>query len=152
MPVRAMRWGHAVCSPVRFPQGGTTVNETLSAEDLKDLKHRLKIRERDLIAELEAGEEKASERFQQIASEAPDAGDASVAHLAIDSASAERARDSAELREVREALARMEAGTYGFCIECGGLIPVERLRSIPWARYDVEHEARREAGVRTPTL
>jgi RNA polymerase-binding transcription factor len=46
----------------------------------------------------------------------------------------------AELREVEEALARLDAGTYGICEVCGKPIPDERLEAVPTARYHVEHE------------
>jgi RNA polymerase-binding transcription factor DksA len=35
------------------------------------------------------------------------------------------------LWEVDEALARVADGTYGYCIDCGGGIPLERLRALP---------------------
>ena len=45
------------------------------------------------------------------------------------------ARD--ELRQVDEALARMDAGTYGVCANCGRRIPVARLRVRPFAEFCV---------------
>ncbi len=41
--------------------------------------------------------------------------------------------DRAERRlwEVEEALARVADGTYGYCIDCGTGIPLERLRALP---------------------
>ena len=47
----------------------------------------------------------------------------------------EGARD--ELQQVDEALARMDAGTYGVCANCGRPIPVARLRVRPFAQYCV---------------
>lgn len=49
-----------------------------------------------------------------------------------------------ELAEIGDALARLEAGTYGQCEVCGRPIPDERLEANPTARYDVEHEPRPE--------
>jgi len=37
------------------------------------------------------------------------------------------------LREVQQALARVDAGTYGYCAVCGRGIPLERLRALPTA-------------------
>ncbi len=37
------------------------------------------------------------------------------------------------LAEVRGALARIEAGTYGICERCGAAIPLERLEAMPTA-------------------
>jgi DnaK suppressor protein len=38
------------------------------------------------------------------------------------------------LRDVEQALERMEAGTYGTCERCGQPIPEERLEALPAAR------------------
>lgn len=35
------------------------------------------------------------------------------------------------LREVQMALLRAASGTYGYCTECGGSIPLTRLRALP---------------------
>jgi DnaK suppressor protein len=52
---------------------------------------------------------------------------------------------AARLGEVEHALTKFESGDYGICESCGKPIPLARLRVIPWARYDVEHEAQHEA-------
>jgi DnaK suppressor protein len=41
------------------------------------------------------------------------------------------------LREVEDALRRMEQGTYGICHECDEPISLKRLDAIPWAKYCV---------------
>ena len=43
------------------------------------------------------------------------------------------------LKEVNDALERMEKGQYGLCKECGGEIPLERLQANPAAAADIEH-------------
>lgn len=43
-----------------------------------------------------------------------------------------------ELQDVEEALARIETGTYGVCVDCGGPIAAERLEARPQAARDVE--------------
>lgn len=39
------------------------------------------------------------------------------------------------LREVYEALDRLDKDTYGICESCGGPIPAQRLDVLPYARY-----------------
>ena len=39
------------------------------------------------------------------------------------------------LREINEALARVEEGAYGECMECEDPISTKRLDAIPWAKY-----------------
>lgn len=42
------------------------------------------------------------------------------------------------IREIDDALARIEAGTYGVCELTGKPIKAERLEELPWARYSIE--------------
>jgi hypothetical protein len=46
--------------------------------------------------------------------------------------------------EVFEALQRIDAGTYGTCVDCGGNIPLVRLRVRPEATRCVHCQARHE--------
>ncbi len=62
-----------------------------------------------------------------------DIDDWAVADLETALDVAEVSRDSAELQEVDAALARLEDGTYGVCLECGAPIPVPRLDAYPSA-------------------
>jgi DnaK suppressor protein len=83
-------------------------------------------------------EEVRIERTQQdgyldLASEVPDAGDASFASLSVDLGNASVVRDVNELNAIQRARARIEEGTYGECAECGYMIPYERLEAQPTA-------------------
>ena len=42
-------------------------------------------------------------------------------------------RESARSREVRAALRRMDAGTFGICVVCEASINPKRLAAVPWA-------------------
>ncbi len=44
------------------------------------------------------------------------------------------------LREIREALERIEKNTYGRCRSCQEEIPENRLRANPAAAYDMAHQ------------
>jgi len=117
----------------------------LNPAELAAFRRQLLEREQQLIGEMRAGRQRAHvESFAQIAGEARDTGDASVADATTDSVNAERERDSDELREVQAALERIESGTYGLCMKCGEPIDPQRLRALPTARYDLQHEAERE--------
>ncbi len=52
--------------------------------------------------------------------------------------------ESRMLREVGEALMRIEDGTYGKCIDCEKDIPVKRLEVFPAAKHCVECKERFE--------
>lgn len=48
--------------------------------------------------------------------------------------------------EIDEALAQIEAGTYGTCRVCGAAIPEERLEAIPYATLCLDDRRRLERG------
>jgi DnaK suppressor protein len=53
------------------------------------------------------------------------------------------------LREIDDALQRIEQGTYGICEGTGKQIPKARLEAQPWARYCVEYARMLEQGLVT---
>lgn len=55
-------------------------------------------------------------------------------------------RDFRLLREVRAALARLDEGTYGICLNCEEPIAPRRLEAIPWAAYCVRCQEAIDAG------
>jgi DnaK suppressor protein len=46
-------------------------------------------------------------------------------------------RAEQQLAQIDSALARLDDGQYGICLECGEDIPIERLKAIPSALYCV---------------
>ena len=50
------------------------------------------------------------------------------------------------IREIDDALARIEEGTYGICQGSNKPIPNARLEAQPWARYSVEYTQMLEKG------
>jgi DnaK suppressor protein len=61
--------------------------------------------------------------------------------------------DSTILAHVRDALRRIEEGTYGTCGVDGEPIDPKRLESVPWTPYCLKHQLELEARerVRTPS-
>lgn len=47
-----------------------------------------------------------------------------------------------QLKQVEEALDRMQSGDYGICLACEEPIPPKRLNALPWARYCVPCQER----------
>ena len=60
----------------------------------------------------------------------------------LDEGLEEDARD--QLRQVDEALARIESGDYGTCVACGKEIPSERLEAVPWTSLCIEDARKRQ--------
>jgi DnaK suppressor protein len=48
----------------------------------------------------------------------------------------------ATVSEIDQALERLDAGTYGWCVLCGNEVPEERLRAVPWAALCVPCSAK----------
>lgn len=65
--------------------------------------------------------------------------------LALDLAAADRKL----IREIDDAIKRIDNGRYGLCELTGRPIRVERLRELPWARYSID--AARELERRSPS-
>ena len=51
------------------------------------------------------------------------------------------------LREIDEALDRIEQKTYGICVATGNPIRKARLEAQPWAKYSVEYARKLEQGL-----
>lgn len=59
--------------------------------------------------------------------------------------------EQALLREINEAIARIDDSTYGICLGTGEPIPKARLKAKPWAKYTVDYARMLEKGlVRAP--
>ena len=48
------------------------------------------------------------------------------------------------LEMIDEALQRIEDSEYGVCLDCGAIIPKERLEAKPYARYCTKCKSKRE--------
>jgi DnaK suppressor protein len=75
-----------------------------------------------------------------------DAGDQSVAGDLATGDFADARRDVQEYQAGRAALARLDAGEYGLCIDCGTEIPRERLHAQPFASRCIACQQRHERG------
>jgi DnaK suppressor protein len=74
---------------------------------------------------------------EQMAELASDASEKAIMYGRMES-------ESGELQEVREALERLENGTFGLCENCGEAIPLERLEAIPYASLCVKCKSAEE--------
>lgn len=121
----------------------------LSPAILEELRTRLEAKRARLEAEIRAlrtAEGKDNPPSMDQSSDLRgDIGDASVELEAQEETDQVELELTAQLLDVEHALRKIENGTYGFCERCGRPIPLSRLRVIPEARYDVEHEAEAEA-------
>jgi DnaK suppressor protein len=99
-------------------------------------------------------EREVAEGRGELIDSAHDTADASVADEATSEAFTEADVDATVLKQVRDALARIDAGTFGLCEVDGGPIEEKRLEAVPWTPYCLKHGQQLEAssGARTPSL
>jgi DnaK suppressor protein len=91
---------------------------------------------------------------EQVVDSPHDTADESVADEGASEDFSEAELDETVLLEVREALQRIENGTFGRCEVDGEPIEPRRLEAVPWARRCLKHQAQleSESGLRTPSM
>jgi len=134
--------------------GGSQLHSQRGREQIMNIQHykqQLLDLEKTLSARIRR--ETANGRGEFIDS-AHDVGDASVADEVASEEFTEAEHNANVLQQVRDALGRVEAGTFGTCIVDGGPIEEKRLEAVPWTPYCLKHAERLEvaASSRTPTL
>ncbi len=131
-----------------------STNPELTPEILAELRGRLEQQHDQLSAEIAAKrreEGSGDTPDEDPTADAPgDEGDASVDLQGWDTTQQVALDLEAQLGEINHALAKFATGDYGICEGCGRPIPLARLRVLPWARYDVEHEQQAESQQTTP--
>ena len=107
----------------------------LTTEQVTRLKQILNTHYQVLLEEIRDELERSGERqYIELAGRVTDIADRSTADMLADLGAAIVDRHIQALRELEAALARLEAGRFGECSECGGEIEYERLLVFPTAK------------------
>jgi len=114
-------------------------------------KKRLLAEEHELLTRSKRAGEIAREPGEELAG---DVGDKSVDNEGKEEQFKEADSNWKVLSQVRDALKRIENGTFGQCLVDGGPIEVKRLKAIPWTPYCAKHQQLLEgsSSLQTPTL
>jgi RNA polymerase-binding protein DksA len=124
----------------------------LTSQQTQQLQTVIEQRRAALLAELREDVERVrKDRFEDLAGQAPDPGDQSVATLIADLGHADVGRDLSELRGLEAARGRLTDGSYGTCADCGGEIGFERLRANPAAVRCIHCQTVHEKTFASPT-
>jgi DnaK suppressor protein len=115
--------------------------------NIERFKARLLHKERELLSDIARLEGQARVSGE---SEVKDTTDAATSSADTSESLQEETLASRTLTEVRDALQRIEAGTYGKCSACGRPIEAARLDAIPWARYCLEDQEKQDQAARVP--
>jgi RNA polymerase-binding protein DksA len=119
--------------------------DALTRNELNHFAQILAERRQRLLEEIRRGLARSKkEHYAELLAGGGDAGDASIADLLSDVTLAEVARDAAEVRDINAAQARLAAGRYGICIDCGEPIGKPRLEAYPTAKRCLADQQRRE--------
>ena len=103
-------------------------------EQLQALRQQLDAREAELQDEVREADAEGRETPEAPGPHEPgDAADAGDQRFQTGMAHVEKQRDQEELVAIDAARGRMDDGTYGICIDCGGEIPFKRLQAQPTA-------------------
>jgi DnaK suppressor protein len=121
------------------------------AMNVQEYKRRLLELEKSLTASTARKRESARE---QAFDSAGDVGDESLADEDESEAFTEGELDATVLQQVKDALDRIEDGTFGRCVVDGAPIEPKRLDAMPWTPYCLKHQQLLEAAARPrmPTL
>jgi RNA polymerase-binding transcription factor DksA len=111
----------------------------LPKRELEKYREILKRKRSELVGDIATMEEEALRQNSGSLSSLPQhmaeqGSDASEQSLSLDLAQVDRNL----IREIDEALHRIEAGTYGICELTYKPISPERLAELPWARHSIE--------------
>ena len=117
------------------------------AMNTERFKQRLLDKERELVEETARLEDEARDSG---AAEVRDSTDDATSSQGTSEALEEDAIASQTLTLVRDALKRIENGTYGKCTACGRQIESARLEAVPWAAYCLEDQEKQDKRAHAP--
>jgi DnaK suppressor protein len=109
--------------------------------NIERFKKRLRDKERELLANIARLEGEARVSGE---AEVRDATDAATSSQGASESLQEQTLESDTLRLVRDALHRIEDGTYGKCTACGRPMEAARLEAIPWAAFCLEDQEKQD--------
>jgi len=112
--------------------------------DFKQFKHRLLDKERGLLADIARFEGEAREAT---GSEVGDPLDKAASSEGKSTSFEESNLQWQTLVQVREALQRIEDGSFGNCTDCGRPIEPARLEAVPWTPYCRADQEKRDRAV-----
>ena len=126
----------------------------LTAADIKHFRQLLLDKRKEILVNVNEMEDEALKKSRLDASGDLSSMPIHMADIGTDNYEQEFALELREseiklLREIDDALGRIESRAYGVCEGTGERIPKARLEAQPWARYCVEYARMLEQGLVT---
>lgn len=117
----------------------------LSQKQIEELAAQMHSRHAKLLEEIRDELARSGDQhYIDLAGRVTDLADESVADLLADQEAAHVDRQINEVRDIEAALARIKAGEYGACIDCGEDIGFKRLQAYPTAKRCIRCQEQRE--------
>jgi DnaK suppressor protein len=117
---------------------------TLAPGELAAMREKLEKKRQDIAAmyrrDLRSGQEATDENTDDLVDRANNAYNREL-NFALSGT------ERLLLVQVEEALARLDAATFGNCVSCGRPIARPRLEALPWARYCIDCQELQEKGL-----
>jgi RNA polymerase-binding transcription factor DksA len=123
---------------VQFSESGETVDTSVARSRLEEQLAQLQSDDRALLEERAPADLHVAHLSQHPADYGTELSDA-------EREDAVRGAVEREIAQIKQALQRIDEGTYGTCIVCGKKIPDERLEARPEAIRCIEHQQEYEA-------
>ncbi len=128
-------------------------NERFSKEEIEEFKQQLLSKRHELLEDRSQLEDEGLSKT----SKSDKTGDITSVHTHMADMSADMfqqevelgrlEREGQEIREIDAAIEKIENGEFGICELNGEEISKERLHAIPWTRYCIECESKREKSI-----
>lgn len=118
----------------------------LDKADLDKITQKLRERQKALLEEVrDEYDQRDNQQLVELMGREPgDSADVSLADAVADLNILMADRQVHELREIDAAYARIKAGNYGICSDCGAEIPAQRLLAYPTATRCMACQERHE--------
>jgi len=120
-----------------------TPNVSIDKYVLLQFKSSLREQQRELQQTID----RVEKDIRDAADSTADSMDLSSSNAARESMAARNTQNRRKLKVIELALERIQNGSFGACIGCGGAIRLRRLQAIPFASHCIDCQERLEQGV-----
>lgn len=97
----------------------------------------------DVLARVQEARSNETEGQDQ---EAPDLGDRALSTISRDLIYELTTSERQMIRNIDDALGRIDRGSFGECVHCGKNIQMKRLQAVPWARHCIQCQELQDRG------